>query len=93
MISAVLVLFGIIGYQRIGVDRYPQIEFPVVSVTTTLPGANPDIVDASITNIIESSVNSIPGIEDPRIRKAKRSANGSFAWTDAPITDSSGTSR
>ncbi|MCU0989795.1 MAG: efflux RND transporter permease subunit, partial [Xanthomonadales bacterium] len=63
MINAVLVLFGIIGYQRIGVDRYPQIEFPVVSVTTTLPGANPDIVDASITNIIESSVNSIPGID------------------------------
>lgn len=63
MINAVLVLFGIIGYQRIGVDRYPQIEFPVVSVTTVLPGANPDIVDASITNIIESSVNSIPGID------------------------------
>ena len=63
MINAVLVLFGVIGYQRIGVDRYPQIEFPVVSVTTVLPGANPDIVDASITNIIESSVNSIPGID------------------------------
>jgi HAE1 family hydrophobic/amphiphilic exporter-1 len=63
MINAVLVLYGIIGYQRIGVDRFPQIEFPVVSVTTTLPGANPDIVDASITNIIESSVNSIPGID------------------------------
>ena len=63
MINAVLVLFGVIGYQRIGVDRYPQIEFPVVSITTALPGANPDIVDASITNIIESSVNSIPGID------------------------------
>lgn len=63
MVNAVLVLFGVIGYQRIGVDRYPQIEFPIVSVTTTLPGANPDIVDASITNIIESSVNSIPGID------------------------------
>ncbi|HLF32116.1 MAG TPA: efflux RND transporter permease subunit [Xanthomonadales bacterium] len=63
MINAVLVLFGIIGYQRIGVDRFPHIEFPVVSVTTTLPGANPDIVDSSITNIIESSVNSIPGID------------------------------
>ena len=63
MVNAVLVLFGVIGYQRIGVDRYPQIEFPIVSVTTVLPGANPDIVDASITNIIESSVNSIPGID------------------------------
>ncbi|MDQ5959351.1 MAG: hypothetical protein QG592_430, partial [Pseudomonadota bacterium] len=58
MLSLVLVLFGYIGYERIGMDRYPYIEFPVVSVSTTLKGANPDIVDASITNILESSVNS-----------------------------------
>ncbi|HJW26863.1 MAG TPA: efflux RND transporter permease subunit [Rhodocyclaceae bacterium] len=63
MLSAVLVLFGIISYGRIGMDRYPYIEFPVVSITTALKGANPDIVDASVTNIIESSVNSTPGIE------------------------------
>lgn len=63
MVNALLILFGIVGYQRIGVDRFPQIEFPVVSVTTALPGANPDIVDSSITNIIESSINSIPGID------------------------------
>ena len=63
MLSALLVLFGIISYGRIGMDRYPYIEFPVVSITTALKGGNPDIVDASITNIIESSVNSTPGIE------------------------------
>ncbi len=63
MLSGVLVLFGIISYQRIGMDRLPYIEFPVVSITTTLKGANPDIVDSSITNVIESSVNSVPGIE------------------------------
>ena len=53
MLSAVLVLFGIISYGRIGMDRYPYIEFPVVSVSTALRGANPDIVDASITNVLE----------------------------------------
>ena len=63
MLSAVLVLFGLISYQRIGMDRYPFIEFPVISITTALKGANPDIVDASVTNVIESSVNSTPGIE------------------------------
>ncbi|MBI4756935.1 MAG: efflux RND transporter permease subunit [Betaproteobacteria bacterium] len=63
MLSAVLVLFGVISYQRIGMDRYPYIEFPIVSVTTALKGANPDIVDASITGLIESAVNSVPGIE------------------------------
>ena len=63
MMSAVLVLFGIISYQRIGMDRFPYIEFPIVSITTTLKGANPDIVDSSITNVIETSINSVPGIE------------------------------
>jgi hydrophobic/amphiphilic exporter-1 (mainly G- bacteria), HAE1 family len=63
MLSAVLVLFGIISYQRIAVDRFPEIEFPIISVTTTLRGANPDIVDTSITNVIESAINTTPGIE------------------------------
>jgi HAE1 family hydrophobic/amphiphilic exporter-1 len=63
MLSAVLVLFGWIAYQRIGVDKLPYIEFPVISITTVQKGANPDIVDASITNLIETSVNSVPGIE------------------------------
>lgn len=63
MISAVMVLFGLIGFRSIGVDRFPEIEFPLVSITTVLPGASPEIVDASITNIIEGSVNSVPGID------------------------------
>ncbi len=63
MLSAVLVLFGVISFNRIGMDRLPYIEFPVVSITTTLKGANPEIVDSSVTNIVESSVNSVPGIE------------------------------
>ena len=36
MLSAVLVLFGIISYKDIGVDRYPYIEFPMISVTTII---------------------------------------------------------
>ena len=63
MISAVMVLFGLIGFRSIGVDRFPEIEFPVVSITTVLPGASPEIVDASITNIVEGAVNSVPGID------------------------------
>jgi HAE1 family hydrophobic/amphiphilic exporter-1 len=63
MLSGVLVLFGLVSYERIGVDRNPAIEFPMITVSTALPGANPEIIDASVTNIIESAVNSIPGIE------------------------------
>lgn len=64
MLSGVLVLFGLISYQRIGIDRFPHIEFPIVSVTTLLPGASPESVDSSITNVIETSINAIPGIDD-----------------------------
>src|SRR5688572_7559742 len=63
MLSALLVLFGAIAYLRMGVDKLPYIEFPVISITTTYKGANPDIIDASITNLIETVVNSVPGIE------------------------------
>jgi hydrophobic/amphiphilic exporter-1 (mainly G- bacteria), HAE1 family len=63
MLNAVLILFGLIAYQRIGVDKLPYIEFPVISVSTTQRGANPEVIDASITNLVETAVNSVPGIE------------------------------
>jgi HAE1 family hydrophobic/amphiphilic exporter-1 len=63
MLSGVIVLFGIISYQRIGVDRIPAIDFPIIMVNTTLRGANPDVIDTSITSVIESAINTTPGIE------------------------------
>lgn len=63
MLSGVLLLFGIISFDRIGVDRFPAIDFPMISIRTILPGASPETIDASVTNIIETTVNSVPGIE------------------------------
>ncbi|MBT8050322.1 MAG: efflux RND transporter permease subunit [Gammaproteobacteria bacterium] len=63
MLSGVLLLFGLISYDRIGVDRFPKIDFPIISVQTVLPGASPEIVDSSVANLIETTVNSVPGIE------------------------------
>lgn len=63
MLSAVIVLFGIIAYQKIGVDRVPSIDFPIIMVSTTLRGADPDVIDTSITSVIESAINTTPGIE------------------------------
>jgi len=70
MLSGVLLLFGVISYDRIGVDRFPKIDFPMISVQTVLPGASPEIMDASISNIIETSVNSVPGIDHIRTTSA-----------------------
>ena len=63
MISSVFVLLGIISFQKIGIDKFPTIDFPILTVTTTLQGASPEIIDSSITNLIEEAVNTTPGIE------------------------------
>jgi HAE1 family hydrophobic/amphiphilic exporter-1 len=63
MMSALIVLFGIIAFRDIGVDQFPQVDFPMISVTTVLPGADPEVIDTSVTNVIENAVNSVPGID------------------------------
>src|SRR5919106_1554077 len=75
MMNSVLILFGVIAYQRIGVDKLPYIEFPVISVSTSQRGANPEVIDASITNLIETAVNSVPGIEHIQSTSAPGSSN------------------
>ncbi len=57
------VLLGLYIYNRIPVDRLPNVDFPVVSVTTTYPGANPDVVDINVTRYIEDEVSTISGID------------------------------
>jgi len=70
MLSGALLLFGIISFDRIGVDRFPDIDFPMISIRTVLPGASPEIIDSSIANLIETTVNSVPGIEHIRSTSA-----------------------
>jgi HAE1 family hydrophobic/amphiphilic exporter-1 len=68
MLSAAIILFGLIGLRDIGLDRMPNVSPPVVTVTTVNPGASPEIMDSSITSIIEASVNSISAIDYVRSR-------------------------
>jgi HAE1 family hydrophobic/amphiphilic exporter-1 len=63
MVSMVLVLFGIIGFSRLGLDRFPKIDFPAVTVTTTMKGADPDIIDNNITDVIEEACSQVPGVK------------------------------
>jgi len=63
MINLAIVLFGVVAYQDIGIERVPNIDFARIQVWTRLLGANPEVVDASVTNIIEGAVASIPGMD------------------------------
>ena len=66
MLSAAIILFGLIGLRDIGLDRMPNVSPPVVTVTTVNPGASPEVMDSSITSVIESAVNSISAIDNVR---------------------------
>lgn len=62
VMSIVIVLFGIIGYTYLGVREYPSIDPPIISVSTSYPGANADVVESQITEPLEEQINGIAGI-------------------------------
>ena len=64
MLNLAIVLFGLVAYQEIGVERVPNIDLAKIQITTRLLGANPEVIDASITNVIEGAVASIPGMDN-----------------------------
>ncbi len=65
LIMAVVVL-GLFSYRDLGLDAFPRVEFPTVTVTTTLEGAAPEEVESQITKPIEEVVNTISGIDELR---------------------------
>lgn len=62
MVMLAIVVLGLFSYQRLKVDQFPDIDFPVVVVTVDYPGASPEIVESEVTKKIEEGVNSIAGI-------------------------------
>ena len=66
MLIAAIVVIGGVSFTQLGVDRYPRIETPVVSVTTSNPGATPESIEKEITDRIEAAVNTVAGIDELR---------------------------
>jgi len=62
MVMMALVVLGLFSLQRLQVDQFPNIDFPVVVVIADYPGAAPEIVESEVSKKIEESVNSIAGI-------------------------------
>ncbi|NDH51955.1 MAG: efflux RND transporter permease subunit [Betaproteobacteria bacterium] len=62
MLMLALVVLGLFSYQRLQVDQFPNIDFPVVVVITEYPGASPEIVETEVSKKMEEGVNSIAGI-------------------------------
>ncbi|MCJ0762289.1 efflux RND transporter permease subunit [Variovorax terrae] len=62
MVMLAFVVLGLFSYQRLQVDQFPNIDFPVVVITTEYPGASPQIIESEVTKKVEEGVNSIAGI-------------------------------
>ena len=62
MVMLAFVVLGLFSLQRLKVDQFPDVEFPVVVVQVEYPGASPEIVETEVTKKIEEAVNSIAGI-------------------------------
>src|SRR5262245_8543440 len=61
-----LTVVGAFSFMRLGVDRFPRVDFPTVVVTTVQPGASPQQIETEITDKIEEAVNTISGIDELR---------------------------
>ena len=63
MVIMALVVLGAVSYPEIGVDLFPKVDFPIVTISTHLNGASPEVIDVDVTDKIEGSVNTINGVK------------------------------
>jgi HAE1 family hydrophobic/amphiphilic exporter-1 len=64
MLNLFLVALGWMSFKEIGVDQFPNVELPIVTVTTTLAGASPEEMETSVTKPLEEIINTIQGIDE-----------------------------
>lgn len=62
VLTLIILLFGFIGYNSLGVREYPSVDNPIISVSCSYPGANADVIENQITEPLEQNINGIPGI-------------------------------
>ena len=75
MMSLLLILFGLISLTRLPVRELPDIDPPIVSVTTVYPGANASVIETEVTERLEEAVNNIEGIKNLRSESREQASN------------------
>ncbi|AKU92339.1 efflux RND transporter permease subunit [Vulgatibacter incomptus] len=63
MLIMAVVVFGLFAFPKIGVDQYPDVEFPVVTVTVVRPGADPESMERDVADPLEEVINTLSGLE------------------------------
>ncbi len=73
--SLAILLFGTIGMSYLGIREFPSVDPPIISVNTSYPGANSDVIETQITEPLEQSINGIPGIRTLTSRSSQGGSN------------------
>jgi len=88
MVSIALVLFGVIGYTKLSVREYPDVDPPIISVGTRLPGANPQVVESAVTDPLEDELSTVPGVRTLTSSSGEEQSNITLEFTlDRDVDD------
>src|SRR4051794_33235526 len=63
MMMVALAVLGLTSYRQLKVDLFPNVEFPVVTVSTVYPGASPETVEREVTKKVEEAINTVQGVK------------------------------
>jgi HAE1 family hydrophobic/amphiphilic exporter-1 len=63
MLTLSLVVFGVLGFVRLGVDQYPKMDLPRVHISSVLEGADPEVMEEDVTEVLEEQLNTISGVK------------------------------
>ncbi|MCE2942174.1 MAG: efflux RND transporter permease subunit [Gemmatimonadota bacterium] len=64
MMMVALVVLGIAGYQRLAVDEYPDVTYPIIIAQTQYPGASPEVVEREVSRPLEQALNTVQGLRE-----------------------------
>ena len=84
MLIGALVTLGWVALDRVPLDLFPRIEFPVVTVTTVLEGATPQTVETEVTEVLEEEISNLAGL-DQLLSQSSEGLSTIFVWFELEV--------
>ena len=75
MMMVALVVVGVVSYGRLAVDEYPDVTYPIISVSVAYPGASPEVVERDVVRPIETALNTVEGLYELTSTSSEGSGN------------------
>ncbi|MEI6814651.1 MAG: efflux RND transporter permease subunit, partial [bacterium] len=75
MLMVALIVLGVASYKRLAVDEYPDVTYPIITVSVSYPGASPEVVEREVSRPIETALNTVDGLYELSSTSSEGSAN------------------